>query len=126
MHHRIYMIYPNYIHQSMVVIETYSKKAYRGDSQGIKTFILDGLDAPREFYSPRYEGPLRNSPVYDGRATLYWEPSIQTDAYGGAKVEFYTSDRQTALEVIVNGIEAESGYPGEGDAQINCILQKNN
>lgn len=117
---------PHYIHQSLVVIETYSKKAYRGDPRGIETFILDGLDAQRVFYSPRYEGPLRNSPVYDGRVTLYWEPSLQTDAYGQAKVEFYTSDRHTTLKVIVNGIEAESGYPGEGDAQINCILQKNN
>ena len=114
-----YVFNNNGIDQSMVVIETYSKNTYRGDPRGIETFILDGLDAPRVFYSPRYESPLRNSPVYDGRVTLFWEPSLQTDAYGQAKVEFYTSDRQTGLEVIVNGIEAESGYPGEGDAQIN-------
>ena len=56
---------------------------------------------------------------YDGRVTIFWEPSIWTDANGQAKVEFYTSDRQTGLEVIVNGIEVESGYPGEGQAQIN-------
>ncbi len=106
--------HPWFISQSMVVIESYSKNTYRGDSQGIKTFILDGLDAPREFYSPRYEGPLRKSPVYDGRVTLFWNPSIRTDANGEAKVEFYTSDRQTTLDVIINGIEFESGYPGEG------------
>ena len=111
--------FPQFIYQSMVVIETYSKNTYRGDPRGIKTFILDGLNAPRLFYSPRYEGPLKNSPVYDGRVTIFWEPSIWTDANGQAKVEFYTSDRQTGLEVIVNGIEVESGYPGEGQAQIN-------
>ena len=85
-----------------------------GTQREIKSFILDGLDAPREFYSPQYEGPLRKSPVYDGRVTLFWNPSIQTDANGQAKVEFYTSDRQTTLDVIINGIEVESGYPGEG------------
>ena len=107
------------IRQSLVVIETYSDNSFRGDPQGIKTFILDGLDAPRAFYSPRYEGPLRKSPVYDGRATLLWEPSIKTDTKGQAKIEFFTSDRQTSLEVIVNGIEVGSGNPGQGQALIN-------
>ncbi len=81
----------------MVVIESYSKNTYRGDSQGIKTFILEGLDTPREFYSPQYEGPLRKSPVYDGRVTLLWNPSVRTDTNGEAIVDFYTSDRQTTL-----------------------------
>ena len=115
--------FPQFILQSLVIIETYSNNTYRGDPQGIKTFILDGLDAPRVFYSPRYEGPLKNSPVYDGRATILWEPSILTDINGQAKVEFYTSDRQTHLEVIINGIEIESGYTGEGHAQINLNFQ---
>ncbi|MEA3462084.1 MAG: hypothetical protein U9R49_09405, partial [Bacteroidota bacterium] len=116
--------YPLFISQSMVVIESYSKNIYRGNAQGIKTFILDGLDAPREFYSPRYEGPLKQSPAYDGRATLFWEPSVRTDSTGNAKVEFYTSDRHTTLDVIVNGIEVESGYPGEGLDQINVSLNE--
>jgi hypothetical protein len=111
--------HPYYIDQSMVVIETYSKNTYRGVPPGIKTFVLDGLDTPREFYSPRYEGPSRKSPVYDGRATIFWEPNIITDSNGEAKLEFYTSDRQTTLDVYVNGIMTESGYPGQGHAQIN-------
>ena len=116
--------YPLFISQSMVVIESYSKNTYRGYAQGIKTFILDGLDAPREFYSPRYEGPLRNSEVYDGRATLFWEPRIITDSNGEAKLEFYTSDRKTKLDVIVNGIEVESGHPGQGHTQINLSYEE--
>jgi hypothetical protein len=111
--------HPYYIDQSMVVVETYSKNTYRGVPPGIKTFVLDGLDTPREFYSPRYEGPSRKSPVYDGRATIFWEPNIITDSNGEAKLEFYTSDRQTTLDVYVNGIMTESGYPGQGHAQIN-------
>lgn len=116
--------YPQFILQSLVIIETYSNNTYRGDPQGIKTFILDGLDAPRVFYSPRYEGLLKNSPVYDGRATILWEPSIWTDTNGQAKVEFFTSDRLTNFEVIAKGIEIESGYPGEGIAQINLNSKK--
>jgi hypothetical protein len=101
------------IFQSMVVIETYSKNTYRGDLQGIKKFIFDGLDVPRIFYSPRYDGQLRSSQLYDNRATLYWEPALRTDSNGQAKAEFFTSDRQTGLEVILNGIDVIYGYPGE-------------
>lgn len=101
-----------------MVIESYSKNTYRGNAQGIKTCILEGVDATREFYSPRYEGPWRKSEGYDGRATLFWEPSVLTDVNGEAKVEFYTSDRQTTLDIIVNGIDVEGGHPGEGQAQL--------
>jgi hypothetical protein len=111
------------ISQSLVVIDTYSDFSYRGDPEGIKTFVLDGLDTPRSFYSPRYEGSSKGTSVYDGRATLYWGPSIKTDSLGQAKVEFYTTDRQTVLDVIVNGMELTSGAPGQSISQINCTLK---
>jgi hypothetical protein len=98
---------------SIVYIETYSDLTYRGDAKGVKTFLIDGMDAPRQFYSPRYEGSARNNNIYDGRVTLYWAPSIRTDSTGQAKIEFFTSDRKTVLEVIVNGIEIEGGNPGQ-------------
>lgn len=107
------------IRQSLVVIETYSNSTYRGNPQGIKTFIFDGLDVPRMFYSPRYDGPTKSSPIYDGRATLYWNSSIKTDSIGQAKIDFFTSDRITSLEVAVNGIELGNGYPGQKQLQIN-------
>lgn len=101
------------IRQSLVVIETYSDNSFRGDPRGIKTFILDGLDAPRIFFSPRYEGATGNNPVYDGRATLFWDPSVRTDASGQAKIEFFTSDRRADLEVVINGTEGGTGNPGQ-------------
>jgi hypothetical protein len=113
------------VNQSLVVIETYSEDGlYRGDAHGIKTFILNGLDAPRVFYSPRYEGPSKKSFIYDERATLFWEPSIKTDSSGQAKVEFFTNDRKTSLEVIVNGIEIANGNPGQGQALINSNFHR--
>lgn len=108
------------IWQSLVVIEIYSINTFRGDPVGIKTFILEGLDAPRVFYSPRYEGKEKKKPGYDGRATLFWEPSLLTDVNGVAKVEFYTSDSKTGMEIVVNGMEMGSGYTG----QRNIIIDK--
>jgi len=116
--------FPQFILQSVVIIETYTNNSYRGDPLGTKTFILDGLDAPRVFYSPRYEAFLKNNSVYDGRATIFWAPSILTDENGQAKVDFFTSDRQTSLEVIANGIEVESGYSGQVNTQISMHLKK--
>ena len=115
---------PLYIRQSMVVIESYSKNTYRGTPQGIRTFIRDGLDTPREFYSPQYDGHQKKRPIFDGRATLYWNPTVYTDVNGQATVEFYTSDRQTTLDVIVNGIEVESGDPGQGHTQIKVSSEE--
>ena len=105
-------------YQSLVVIETYSDNIYRGDPSGIKTFILDGLDSPRQFYSPRYDVPHQSNKIYDGRATLHWEPSIRTDASGQAQVEFFTSDRKTGLKIHVNGIEYVNGIPGHEELVI--------
>lgn len=105
--------FPQYMQQSMVIIETYTKNTYRGDIPGVKKFILDGLDAPRVFYSPRYDGPSKSSLESDDRITLYWEPSIQTDKNGQAKVEFYTGDHQSGMEVVINGIDMANGDPGD-------------
>jgi hypothetical protein len=107
--------YPQFILQSMVIIETYSKNTYRGDIPGVKKFILDGLDVPRTFYSPRYDSPSKSSPVNDDRITLYWEPSIQTDINGQAKVEFFTGDRKSGMEVVINGIDVVNGDPGSAN-----------
>ena len=54
---------------------------------------------------------------------VYWAAN-GVDNNGEAKVEFYTSDRQTELNVIVNGIDLESGNPGQGQTQINPSIEK--
>jgi len=113
------------IQQSVVVIETYNK-GYRGDPQGIKTFILEGLDSPRQFYSPRYDKSSVKNPAYDGRTTLLWNPSVTTDSSGQAKIDFYTSDRNTTFEVIINGMKIGNGAPGNNEIQIRSTLTNYN
>jgi hypothetical protein len=105
--------------QSVVYIETYSNLTYRGDPKGVKTFLINGLDAPRQFYSPRYDGSEKNNPMFDGRTTIYWNPSVRTDTAGNAKVDFYTGDKVTPYLVIVNGIEITKGITGQNKMTIN-------
>jgi hypothetical protein len=109
------------IRQSMVVIETYYD-TFRGDPTGIKTFIIDGLNTPRSFYSPIYEGPSKTNKQFDGRATVYWNPSFRTDSNGNANVSFYTNDRSTQFEIVINGTENMIGSPGQFKGSINNSL----
>ena len=107
-----------FIIQTLVCIETYSNNFYRGNPEGVKTFIMEGLASSRQFYSPRYEGAFKDSPLYDGRATLYWNPEVTTDSSGCATVDFYTGDRPATLDIRVSGMGIDNGAPGEGSSAI--------
>jgi TonB-dependent SusC/RagA subfamily outer membrane receptor len=62
----------------------------------------------RRFYAPKYHSPETNVRD-DFRETIYWNPVIQTDRNGEAKVEFYNSDATTTFRAIAEGI----GYNGK-------------
>jgi hypothetical protein len=73
---------------------------------------ITGYAVSRTFYSPQYTDEAA-TPTPDYRATLYWNPAIQTDATGKATVTFYNSDEITTVQVIAEGI-SPSGAPGYG------------
>jgi len=79
-----------------------------------------GWAAVRQFpvpkYAPGYEGP-RN----DFRETIYWNPSVTTDAHGKATVKFFMSDAVTSFRVSAEGASL-GGLPGRGDAVIQSKL----
>jgi hypothetical protein len=81
------------------------------------TYIIvhkaSGYNKVREFYSPRYDGQNAGSKEPDLRTTIYWNPSIKTDANGRATVTFYTADRNTTYKAIAEGI-SNAGNPGQG------------
>lgn len=59
----------------------------------------------RTFKYPVYETPVTNYRT-DFRETIYWNPTIQTDKNGKAKVEFFNSDANTTFRAIAEGISA--------------------
>lgn len=73
----------------------------------------------REFPLSDYEAQKDNR-LPDFRNTLYWNPSIQTDANGEATVQFFTSDTIGAFEVRVEGI-AENGLLGSGHTTFRVV-----
>ncbi|GAB3526386.1 hypothetical protein GCM10027443_01460 [Pontibacter brevis] len=72
-----------------------------------------GYSKVREFYSPRYDQPGEGGNEPDLRTTIYWNPSVKTDASGKATVTFFTADRNTTYRVIAEGI-SDDGKPGRG------------
>jgi TonB-dependent SusC/RagA subfamily outer membrane receptor len=64
-----------------------------------------GYDAPREFYSPKYD---EQSPsTGDERATLYWNPQINTGKDGKNRIEFFNSDIAEKLLLVIEGMDSQ-------------------
>jgi len=75
------------------------------------------IQKQRTFYSPSYETPV-STHLPDFRTTLYWNPSIHTNASGNAEVEFYTSDLSGEYVISVQGIG--EGKTGTTSVRIEC------
>jgi len=67
-------------------------------------------------YTQHYDGPRT-----DFRETIYWNPSVQTDAGGNATIEMYASDAVTAFRVTAEGFSS-GGAPGAGQLAIQSKL----
>ena len=69
-------------------------------------FILPGFSAPDDFYQPDYsKKPLPETKDY--RRTLYWNPNLQLDASGAAKIEFYNNCKPTQIVISAEGMGAD-------------------
>ncbi len=72
---------------------------------GIIPIKLVGYSVIRNFYSPVYDGSEdKGKTKEDYRSTLYWDPAIETNYRGNAKVTFYNSDQTGEVKVVVEGI----------------------
>ena len=71
-----------------------------------------GVQAPAEFYSPRYDqGDDGREPGSDLRDVLYWNPCVKVNDNGTSAFDFYASDaHNTTYIVTIEGI-ANDGTP---------------
>lgn len=73
------------------------------EAPGITTFKRMGFAVQRQFYSPRYDVSMPNYRP-DFRSTLYWNPSIKTNAEGKASFTFWNTDERTQINILLQGI----------------------
>ncbi|MEL7124067.1 MAG: TonB-dependent receptor plug domain-containing protein, partial [Bacteroidota bacterium] len=79
-------------------------------SEGIINMKHPGYYQAREFYAPTYTKKNLDDPKPDYRPTLFWEPAIQLNNQGKASLSFFTADKTSTYNIIVEGITAE-GLP---------------
>ena len=70
------------------------------------TFRRFGYTPAADFYNPIYATPeQRLEPLFpDLRKTLRWIPSLQTDADGNTRFDFYNSDHTGPRQITVSGL----------------------
>lgn len=78
----------------------------KDQAEGVITKKILGYSPIRVFYAPKYDKEAPEHVQPDFRATLFWEPMIQTDKEGKAKVSFFASDAQTEVKVRLEGMNA--------------------
>ena len=65
-----------------------------------------GYDYARNFYQPTYVNNQPKSKVPDYRTTLHWQPYIQLNDNGKARISFYSGDVTGDYQASIEGITA--------------------
>ena len=106
------------------VVAVYTRRGsprYNAASQsspGVLALRLPGYYCGREFYVPRYDLPATKREHPDLRqATLYWNPSVRTNAAGEADLTFFTSDAKGSFRFSAEGISG-AGQPAVGSGPL--------
>jgi hypothetical protein len=63
----------------------------------------------KQFYAPEYKTVEENVVRNDFRSTVYWNPTVRTNAKGIAELEFYNSDDLSQFRITVEGFGREGG-----------------
>ena len=74
--------------------------------------LLSGYSVCEDFYQPDYSKQKPEKPT-DYRRTLYWNPNLQLDGEGRARVSFFTGSRAAQLILSAEGLSG-SGQPLTG------------
>lgn len=91
----------------------YTKRGYKFKNiemaPGIASAKTIGYSVIRNYYAPVYDGSdeVKNDKS-DFRSSLYWNPVLQTNMDGQARLSFYNSDQIGPVKVVIEGI-AEDG-----------------
>jgi hypothetical protein len=77
------------------------------------TVVVKGYDAPRIYYSPKYDDMTEQAFVPDSRETIYWEPNIIVEKNRKSTLQYYNADNPMKIKIVIEGI-TEEGIPVTG------------
>lgn len=77
-------------------------------NKNMQIVVPVGYQQTVSFYSPIYETKADNDKVtMDSRTTIYWNPNVQFDASGTAKLSFYAADYLTHYGIVLEGCSSD-------------------
>ncbi|MEZ5038484.1 MAG: TonB-dependent receptor plug domain-containing protein [Saprospiraceae bacterium] len=88
------------------VIAIYSKAPQANPQKALKGQQYPGYYTARTFYTPTYNSDKDVLQRKDRRATIYWNPAVETDQEGNAQLLFYNTDIAPSFNVVVEGLTA--------------------
>ena len=71
---------------------------------GLIVFNPKGYSVPKDFYSPKYDVDEPNK-APDFRSTVYWGPSLLSDAAGKTNFTFFNTDEPGTYRVVLEGMD---------------------
>ncbi len=87
----------------VIDITMYPKGLRKSKVKGQRQTTFRGYTMGTEFYAPEYpDGPIKGDVDY--RRTLYWNPTLTTDAEGQAEVLFYNNGYSKQFHISAEGI----------------------
>lgn len=90
----------------VIDITMYPKGLRRSPVKGQRQTTFRGYTIGTEFYAPEYpDGPIKGDVDY--RRTLYWNPSLTTDANGQAEVLFYNNGYSKQFSISAEGMTSQ-------------------
>ncbi len=91
-----------------IIVETYDKNIVDQYKLHLSHAIFGNFINARQFAKTRYDIKGKSNTLGDdNRVTLHWEPLLETDENGQAKVSFYTGDIPGKKQIIVQGFDDE-------------------
>lgn len=87
---------------------------------GTRQTVIQGYTRALEYYSPAYPTKELYMDKVDKRRTLYWNPSVRTDANGKARIECYNNQYSTPL-IIQAETMSKDGQIGSMTFETNGV-----
>lgn len=87
-----------------VILYVYTHRTVQIKTKGLRRTHYQGFNVPKVFEMEDYSVI---APMEDFRRTLYWTPSVTTDAEGKAHVEFYNNSSCQEMYLSVEGISRD-------------------
>ena len=87
----------------VIDIAMYPSGLRKSKAKGQRQTTFRGYSEIPEFYAPEYpDGPIQGDVDY--RRTLYWNPSLTTDAQGETIVTFYNNSYSKQFDISSEGV----------------------